>query len=395
MKNITKDTICSLLFIMITACGDMYEVHEKYLEMGEETYLGAVQDLSAYSGFNRVKLEWYLNADPRISSCVITWEGIEKPVEIPVTENRVAEDPMSTIIDLPEGKYIFNIITRSDTGKESLVRTIAGEVYGSNYQKGLSALSINSINITPKWVTINWTPQEGCIGSILSYTNTKGIEKSLDLADDVTTTIIEDFIPGSKFTVYSLFKPEEDAIDEIKSDGKDYNFPETPAYFVISKSDWDKTFHEFYEDVDRTGWTVEANTEELTGEGAVNGHKEALIDGDLSTFWHSQWDGEGKNPPLPHIITFDMQQTQNILSIELARRQNNLDLKTVMFSISDDKENWTELGKLDFPNDKVPNAQIILLPKTVSGRYFRTTVTDSNNSVNASIAEIMFTMGKK
>lgn len=90
-----------------------------------------------------------------------------------------------------------------------------------------------------------------------------------------------------------------------------------------------------------------------------------------------------------------MQQTQNILSIELARRKDNLDLKAVMFSISDDKENWTELGKLDFPNDKVPNAQIILLPKAVSGRYFRTTVTDSNNGVNASIAEIMFTMGKK
>ena len=167
-----------------------------------------------------------------------------------------------------------------------------------------------------------------------------------------------------------------------------------PTYYTVSKEEWNEIQNQ-YIDVDRTGWGVEANTEELTGEGAVNGHKEALIDGDLNTFWHSQWDGEGKNPPLPHIITFDMQQTQNILSIELARRKDNLDLKAVMFSISDDKENWTELGKLDFPNDKVPNAQIILLPKAVSGRYFRTTVTDSNNGVNASIAEIMFTMGKK
>ena len=73
----------------------------------------------------------------------------------------------------------------------------------------------------------------------------------------------------------------------------------------------------------------------------------------------------------------------------------NLVLKSVVFSISDYKENWTELGKLDFPNDKVPNAQVLLLPKAASGRYFRTTVTDSNNGVNASIAEIMFTKGKK
>ena len=38
------------------------------------------------------------------------------------------------------------MITRSDTGKESLVRTIAGEVYGSTYQASLSAQGINSIS---------------------------------------------------------------------------------------------------------------------------------------------------------------------------------------------------------------------------------------------------------
>ena len=209
--------------------------------------------------------------------------------------------------------------------------------------------------------------------------------------EGATTSIIPDAVLDTEFKVTSYFKPSEEAIDEIPSLEKVVSFP---TYYTVSKEEWDE-IHNQYIDVDRTGWGVEANTEELTGEGAVNGHKEALIDGNLNTFWHSQWDGEGKNPPLPHIIIFDMQKTQNILSIELARRQNNLDLKAVMFSISDDKENWTELGKLDFPNDKVPNAQIILLPKAISGRYFRTTVTDSNNGVNASIAEIMFTMGKK
>ena len=171
MKNTIKYLACSLTAFLMTACGDMYDIHEKYLEMGEETYLGAVQDLNAYSGFNRIKLEWYLNADPRISSCVITWEGGENPVEVPVQENRVVKDPMSTIINLPEGKYIFNMITRSDTGKESLVRTIAGEVYGSNYQAGLSAQGINSMSANLTGVTINWTSAERCIETKLTYTN--------------------------------------------------------------------------------------------------------------------------------------------------------------------------------------------------------------------------------
>ena len=50
MKNIIRYIACGLSAFLMTACGDMYEIHEKYLEMGEETYLGAVQDLSAYSG---------------------------------------------------------------------------------------------------------------------------------------------------------------------------------------------------------------------------------------------------------------------------------------------------------------------------------------------------------
>lgn len=392
MKNIINYIVCSMLILGIAACRDMYDVHEKYLKMGEETYLGIANDLEANSGFNRIELKWKLNADPRINASIISWEGCETPIEVPISADRDINDYISKIIDLPEGKYIFSIINKSETGKESLIQTISGEVYGSSYQAGLSAQGINSMEATlSKGVTIKWAPMEGCTKTMFTYTNNEGSEKTITLMEGATTSIIPDAVLDTEFKVTSYFKPSEEAIDEIPSLEKVVSFP---TYYTVSKEEWDE-IHNQYIDVDRTGWGVEANTEELTGEGAVNGHKEALIDGNLNTFWHSQWDGEGKNPPLPHIIIFDMQQTQNILSIELARRQNNLDLKAVMFSISDDKENWTELGKLDFPNDKVPNAQIILLPKAISGRYFRTTVTDSNNGVNASIAEIMFTMGKK
>ncbi|WP_294629474.1 DUF4998 domain-containing protein [uncultured Bacteroides sp.] len=111
----------------------------------------------------------FLNADPRISSCVITWNGCEEDVVVPVPENRNVKEPLSTIINLPEGKYIFNMITRSDTGKESLARNIAGEVYGSNYQAGLSAQSINSMAADLNGVTILWSPVDGCTETTLTY----------------------------------------------------------------------------------------------------------------------------------------------------------------------------------------------------------------------------------
>ncbi len=388
MKNILKSMVFCLTAFMAVACGDLYETHEKYLKMGEETYIGHADTLYVNGGFNRIELVWRLNADPRISMCEISWNGCEQPLEVAADRTK---DFMSKIIELPEGKYIFKVVIKSETGKESLPQTASGEVYGPTYQSRLPQRGINSMVATPAGVTLNWAPEEGCIGTHLTYTNGEGTQKTLFVTENEASTFIEDFVPGTDFIVSSLFKPEKNALDNMESLEKTFSFP---SYYTVSKADWEAIYHTRYTDVDRTGWTVEANTEEAGGEGPVNGYVTALLDGDLSTFWHSKWNDNAK-PPLPHLITIDMQEAQKIISIELARRKDNKDTKTVVFSISDDKENWTELGLLDFPNDPVPNAQILLLPETVSGRYIRASVTASNNAPHASIAEILFTTAKE
>ena len=388
MRKIFKYTVFCLVTAALSACGDLYETHEQYLKMGEETYIGLADSLTTNGGFNRVELKWKLNADPRISACVITWNGNDKPIEIPADRSN---EYMSTILNLPEGKYIFKIIVKSDSGKESLVQTVSGESYGNNYKARLPQRGINSFNATPEGVTINWAPEEGCIGVNLTYENKVGEKKKIFVKEDDNSTFIEDFVPGSDLTLTSLYKPEKNAIDIIESLESSMTFP---SYFIISKADWDKTYHKQYIDVEHTAWSVEASTQEAGGEGPVNGYATALIDGKLDTFWHSAW-SNGANPPLPHLITIDMLQPQDIISIEVARRQDNLDTKTVVLSISDDKTVWKELGVLNFPNDKNPNAMVLLLSKSVTGRYLRATVTESNNGVNASIAELFFTSKKK
>ena len=395
MRNILKYAVCCFTAVAFAACGDLYETHDKYLKMGEETYIGLADSLQANGGFKRVELKWKLNADPRISTCVITWNGSDKPLEVAADRS---SDFMSKIIDLPEGKYIFKIVVKSDSGKESLPQTISGESYGDSYKERLPQKGINSFSGTPDGVTINWAPEEGCISVNLTYTSNTGEEKTLAVKGDATSTFISDYVPGSKFKLTSTYKPEINAIDVIESIESSMTFPIYP-YYVISKADWDKTYHQRYQDVVRTGWTIEATTEEKTGEATAadpyNGQAVSILDGKLGTFWHSAWKGAEANPPLPHMLTLDMQQSQNIISVELARRQSNKDTKTVEFSISEDKVTWKNLGKLDFPNANDPNAMILLLPEAVKGRYLRATVTASNNGANASIAEIQFTSGKK
>ena len=68
-------------------------------------------------------------------------------------------------------------------------------------------------------------------------------------------------------------------------------------------------------------WDITASSEELAGEGAVNGRARAAIDGDINTFWHSNWSGAA--PLFPHWLNIDMKQLYFIDKIALHPRNNN------------------------------------------------------------------------
>ena len=98
---------------------------------------------------------------------------------------------------------------------------------------------------------------------------------------------------------------------------------------------------------DRTGWTITASSEELSGEGEVNGRAAAVLDGDINTFWHSQW--EGAEPPYPHWLLVDMKKPLKVISVDLTARQNNGNGMTkFMLEGSTDGNSWTKLGEFTF-----------------------------------------------
>lgn len=62
------------------------------------------------------------------------------------------------------------------------------------------------------------------------------------------------------------------------------------------------------------------DSEETTGEGANNGRAHDAVDGDSSTFWHTQWNGI--SPPHPHYIQIDMGAAVEIKGLNYQPRQN-------------------------------------------------------------------------
>lgn len=102
------------------------------------------------------------------------------------------------------------------------------------------------------------------------------------------------------------------------------------------------------EDVDVSEWTILAkSTEEPTGEGADNGQAIRIIDGNTSTFWHSQW--AAATATLPHSITLSLSTNEIVKGFYLVPRTNSSGQrpKNVEIQVSLDNNNYTTLTEAD------------------------------------------------
>lgn len=114
------------------------------------------------------------------------------------------------------------------------------------------------------------------------------------------------------------------------------------------------------------------SSEEVSGEG-TNGRAHQIIDGSLSTYWHSRWVGGAA--ALPHEIQLDLGDSCLISGIKLWPRQNNCSGKPVQYEyyISKDGVNWgtpVALGTFKWAASNDNEAQTVTFAQT-KGRYIR------------------------
>ena len=124
-------------------------------------------------------------------------------------------------------------------------------------------------------------------------------------------------------------------------------------------------------DIPRTGWTIyNFSSEEASGEGPTNGRAIYALDGNLTTFWHSQWSGAGSN--YPHFITIDMGKVNLLNGVyHTGRQQANAP------TWPKDVEVWTGTTPTNLVLTKsqtlvaTMSQQEIRFAAPVSARYFR------------------------
>ncbi len=137
----------------------------------------------------------------------------------------------------------------------------------------------------------------------------------------------------------------------------------------------------------RAGWAGSACSEELVGEGAINGRFSAAIDNDPSTFWHSTW-YLTPDYVYPHTLTFDMGVAQPVNVISYVQRNTgSSSAHKGKIRFSADGLNWSLPAVWDWNNNvadtfkRTANTVInkIILPAVQNYRYFRVEI-DSNLS---------------
>jgi hypothetical protein len=92
--------------------------------------------------------------------------------------------------------------------------------------------------------------------------------------------------------------------------------------------------------LDRTGWTVTADSEELSPEVAPATN---AIDGDSATYWHTYWEPSGTNDaPLPHYLIVDLGAAAEVTGFTYLPRQNSRNgrIKDWEFYVSSSGTTW-------------------------------------------------------
>lgn len=235
MKQINKLFAVALgllasVFFILSSCSKMDDIQRNYAEREEQVYLGKVDSLMSFPGFNRTKLTWYMSSDPMIDRTIIYWnlrrDSIVK--EFNRTDPGVQKD--SILIDnLPEGTILFEFRNVNKEGETSLYSSISATVWGSTFAAGLRARRVTEFDFDYSQSLYNLTLSPTAVGdsvvySQIIYKNKNGEEKTVRTERNMTGVELADFPDGGEFRFRTVFFLPQ-GIDTVYNDYATFKAP--------------------------------------------------------------------------------------------------------------------------------------------------------------------------
>jgi hypothetical protein len=235
-----------LVFLMLAAsCEKMEDTYSDYLKDGEIVYPGRADSLKAFSGNERLALQWRIVSDPKVVRAVVYWNNGADSLIVPFKKTSHVDTVNIVLPHLEEGLYTFDVYTYDKSAHRSVVSQVIGEVFGESYRRTLSNRLINTVS----WLNL---PQNGVIpafrgGEIswygvnaeaifidLEYTKEDGTKAMLREEPVKTndgrpplfrvTTRLPNWRANSTIKYRTAFVPDVMAIDTFYTEVKLYNF---------------------------------------------------------------------------------------------------------------------------------------------------------------------------
>lgn len=201
----------SLAGLLFFACDDVNTIHQEYYDRGEGIYTGSVDSLKYQVGYEKVRFNWEINADPRIAEVLIYWDERADSVVLEVNRTEDVRLPMSYLLDeIAEDSYVFEFLTTDGMGHYSLSTEISVEVLGESYASSLRSRAISSLvqQEDGSWL-ITWEPiaSNNLQHTTLEYVQ-GGETQSVIVENGTMETVLTGLAVGDELSVFSTFLPE-------------------------------------------------------------------------------------------------------------------------------------------------------------------------------------------
>lgn len=364
--NQYKFILSLFLGLVMVGCSEMDDMHEEFLGDGPIVYPGKADSVQTFSGRDRLLLTWLASTDPKVQKATVLWENQEQSLDVPLQGYTPGVDTVEVYFEnLSEGDYVFEIYTFDDKGNRSVKVEALGRVFGDNYEQSLLSRPIDEVRLEGEELHVTWgsVPDGSAIGSEVDYVGLDGQQMQHFTPGDVPTSVIPNFGPQT-FRHRTLYLPTETAIDTF------YTAYATEVVKGPPILLWEKS-----------NWNITASSEDVNG-GRI---AQNLIDGNLSNLFVNQL---GVGLTYPHHVTIDMNETVADVEGFYFYQRNLNPLRTLEVHISQDGENWENLGH--YTIDRTNGEPVFLqLPEPQTFRYFKQIYHDDyGNSNNVNIHEM-------
>jgi len=369
MKRQLYFFIILLIASTFSSCEKMDDTYKEFIIPDGIIYPGKATDPLAYPGKNRAKLVWLKGTDPKVTEAKIFWNNYTDSILVPMPKG---QDTVSCIVGpLEENTYTFIIKTYDEEGNISVPVEVNGKSYGYTYQSGLFNRMKNNEVMTGSdgaW-TIYWeTADKGAIATEIEYKTSDGMVKTEVPVTD-NEIVIKSAIIGTTYRYRTSYMPDTLSIDTFFSGYTEGIVPE-PSPELVEKS----------------GWIVTASSNAADTQ-APNGGPERTIDGDITTFWHTQH--KPSSPGYPHWLAFDMGRDVKVFYIELTPRDKypEQSFKGFIIQGSEDGITWTDYGSFTLDPVASKTQAFTLEGSPVTMRHIRIFMNVPGTTIHAHLAE--------